>query len=167
MLFYTPLKKSLPVLSLYWSWAHLLLTLSYNVRNSDVHGKTTKYIDAEIACFGSLLQLLLYQSLINNNVIYTKSAHFLLIKFDILCQQKKNTALWGLWTRYIALNSQISLRGKVDTVNNSQSVEHYMEAMVPGKLYYFFKLETFISLSWILSSIRWWIFKYYISVCPD
>ena len=57
MLLYTPLIKSVPVPGLYWSWEHLLLTLSYNVRNSFCRSKTTKYIDAEIACYGSQLEL--------------------------------------------------------------------------------------------------------------
>ena len=48
-----------------------------------------------------------------------------------------------------ALNSQVGLSGKVGAFS-FQFVEHYMKAMVraplvPKKLYYFFKMETFIS----------------------
>ena len=64
-----------------------------------------------------------------------------------LCQQKKITALWGLWTRYIALNSQVSLCGDVVKAYDFQSVEYYMKVMfgkplVQGKLYYCFLMNS-------------------------
>ena len=89
----------------------------------------TKYFDAEITSFASLLELHEYKhflSLINIYVIYTK---FLLIKFDIFLstEEKHGTDILAKFA--------------------FQSVKHYMKAMVrvslvPRKLYYFFKTET-------------------------
>ena len=60
VLIYTPFIKTQPVPG-YNSWAYLMLILSYSVRNWVVFfclWEYAKYLDAEIACFGSLLELL-------------------------------------------------------------------------------------------------------------
>ena len=59
-------------------------------------------------------------------------------------------ALCGLSTKYMALNLQVRLRGEVVIAHDFQSLEHYMRTMVraplvPGKLNYFFKMETSVS----------------------
>ena len=45
----------------------------------------------------SFMNIYSFLSIFDNhlNVIFAKLAHFLLQKFDILCQQKKNMTLWG------------------------------------------------------------------------
>ena len=81
-----------------WVWV-IMLEIRLFCRS-----KTTKYFDAEIACFGSMLELhkykhsLAYKSLVNISVIHTKLAHFFLKK-KFLCQKKKNRVLWCLITR--------------------------------------------------------------------
>ena len=91
MLFYTHLIKTLPVPGLWWSWAYLLLTLSYNVRNYIV---LPIRIHKIFWCWDHLfwftvrtfewIYTFLYQCLINIWChLNTKLVHFLLAKFDI------------------------------------------------------------------------------------
>ena len=128
--------------SLKWNFIIIIIIRLY------CPSRITKYIDAEIVCFGSLLELheykhFLYQSFINIYVISSWQNWYF-----VSTEEKHGTVSFKI--RYIVLNLQVRLRGKVDKGFAFQPVEHYMKTMVrvplvPGKLYI-----TFFSPKWKL-----------------
>ena len=82
---------------------------------------------------------------------------FRTFRFEIFMSAKEKQHCEVYQPQYVALNSQVSLHGKVVWAFSFQSVEHYVKVMVwaqlvPGKLL-LFQNGNFNFFSWILSSI--------------
>ena len=82
------------------------------------------------------INILLYQSLTNINVIYTNFVYFLLTKFDSFVSTKENMAV-AKWLQASSAQLPIS-----ETLYKFKTMVRV--PLVPEKLYNFFKMETSI-----------------------